>query len=57
MEYTVEFDTINGGCFYSYYSNVEFDNLVGYVADELADCGGGHADIYYDGEFVEDVEV
>lgn len=58
MEYTVEFDTIDDGWFECWYDSDDITEVIGWVAEDLEEHGGGHADIYdEDGEFVDEVEV
>ena len=56
--WTVEFDTNNSGGFAGYYESDCLAEVMDWVAEDLEEHGGGHADIYdADGDFREDVEV
>ena len=56
-EYMVEFDGIND-CGVAYYETDNYKELIMWIESDLADMGGGHADVYdEEGDFVDFVEV
>ena len=57
-EYLVEFDLINGdGYNWSWNGTEDIAEIIGQVKQELEINGGGHADIFFNDKFIEDVEV
>lgn len=56
-EYMVDFDAMDS-CGIAYYETNNYKQLIGWIESDLADMGGGHADIYdEDGDFVDWIEV
>lgn len=57
-EYVVDFFLVDGEYFQGWYSSDDIKEVMGWVAEDLEEYGGGHADIYdEDDNFIEDVEV
>ena len=56
-EYYVEFDLVESGYADGYYYAATVGQAKQQAREELIAWGGGHADIYYNGDFVDDVEA
>lgn len=56
-EIFVEFDLLDYGYATAYYYVNNKKQAIKEVTEELKVWGGGHADVYEDGEFLFDVEV
>lgn len=56
LEIYAEFDLIDGGFADAYFYGETLDEIKERVIEELKVWGGGHADLFEDGEFIDDVE-
>lgn len=57
-EYMVEFDLLNGdGYNVAWYGTEDIEEVIEQIKQDLIEEGGGHADIFFNGDFIADVEV